>query len=357
MTVANVRCKWVGGKLVFYDKTTGTVLRPDSQQYNNPLSQARRQMVEPPTFKKYKNNPVFKRNDAPWLKNAGYKMYWPWVVPNMRSILGSAALDDIYLYYSSDHASGNGGIGLATAPRPEGPYTDRGMIYVDLSFGNQTETPCVVWNPDTNLFHLYYQQSGVGRTQETCLATSPNGFNNWTLVKQGCIHVEDVDFPGDGHTGYAKVFRLGKTWVAQHLMGGGNYGRFGISYSKDGITWQTDPRPMSNFADWTEASDYRKIESVSTPFKFRGELWTTYSTSLLESGGVNTDRNIYVGPLKDLRKPAALYPTVPVGSAGAWDVGTVASPHVIEWDGALYMFYQGVGLDGNAAFGLAIAEV
>src|SRR6185312_12834708 len=126
---------------------------------------------------------------------------------------------------------------------------------------------------------------GVGRTQETCLATSVDGRTNWTLVKQGCIHVPDVEWPGDGHTGYAKVFRLGNTWVAQHLMGGGNYGRFGISYSKDGIDWQTDPRPVSNFANFTEASDYRKIEAVSTPFKFRGELWTTYSTSLLESGG------------------------------------------------------------------------
>lgn len=332
-------------------------LSENNPSFTNPLSQNTRQVIEGPVFQKWGTKPIFTRNDAPWLVAAGFKIYWPWVLPNMRSILGSAALDDIYLYYSSDHATGTGGIGLATAPKPEGPYTDRGLIYTDLTFGDQTETPCVVWNPDTSKFHMYYQQRGVGRTQETCLATSPNGFNNWTLVAQGVIHVPDVDFPGDGHTGYAKVFRLGKRWVAQHLMGGGDYGRFGISYSNDGITWQTDPNPMSNLADFTEDSYYRKIESVSVPFRFRGELWTTYSTSLLESGGVNTDRNVWVGPLRDMRQPVALFPTVPPGAAGTWDAGTISSAHVIEYQQKLYMYYQGVGLDGNAAFGLAIAEV
>src|SRR5690606_1323207 len=91
------------------------------------------------------------------------------------------ALDRYYLWYSTNHDAGPGGVYLATAPALEGPWTDRGLVFVDTVEGNQTETPSVLWNEATGTFHMYYHQNGLGNTQSTALATSPDGVT-WTRV-------------------------------------------------------------------------------------------------------------------------------------------------------------------------------
>ncbi|RYM02807.1 hypothetical protein EWH99_10765 [Sporolactobacillus sp. THM7-7] len=330
-----------------------------SYLYNN--TQAEKQIFEPPKFVKYPGNPVLRGRNIPWIISQNAKIYFPSVI-NAKEIFGDAALDVLYLYYSTDHATGNGGIGLSTASRPEGPWTDRGMIYQDAEEGGyQSETPFAVWNPETNLLHLYYHDSFFNetyRSQATCLATSPDGINFTRHPSSPIITVPEYEFPGDGHTGYAHVYRFGRKWVAFHLMGGTDNAHFGISYSDDGINWQTDPRPIAGHNDFSEDGVNRRLEySATFPFIYRGELWGAFVTSPYISGPANSAKQIYVGPMKDFRQPVELYPAVKTGSVGEWDNQMVQWPYLLEFDSKLYMFYESEDIDRKGAFGIAIAEV
>lgn len=337
------------------EQTVQPVTQGANGEYTRQITQATGQILEPPLFTKAINNPIFKRNDAAWLTSLGFKIYFPWVV-NVGAILGVNAIDDFYMYYSSDHAIGEGGIGLATAPHPTGPWTDYGKIYSDIIEGEQTETPSVVFNPDTNLFHMYYQNSNAGRNQSTCLATSANGVDGWTRYGV-VIDVPDYEYPGDGHTGYARVHRFGKTWIAYHLMGGADKPHFGISYSADGLTWQTDPRPLSSGVDITRDNTKRLEPCQNFLFNFRGNLWSLQTVSPFNSGTVNEDRRIYLSPASDLRCPNAMFEGVFEGTTGTWDEATVHWGHVIEYEGSLYLYYTSANIDGNGAIGLAVSEV
>lgn len=339
-----------------------TVVNPagDIGQYRNSKAQVKKQVISKPEFKKIQNNPVFARNDASWLVSNNYKIYFPCVI-NAVDLLGPDAIDNFYMYYSSDHASGEGGIGLATAPTPEGPFTDRGRIYADTVSGSQTETPWVVWNPEANLFYMYYHNvfyNATYRTQATCLATSPDGVTFTRHASSPVLKVPDNDeFSGDGHTGYARVYRIAEEWVCYHLMGGGGLPKFGISYSDDGITWQTDPRPLMYGVDYTK-SNTRRLEPIQTVlFDFRGRLWSVQVTSPFNSGTDSGSRKIYVSPCDDLRLPSKMHLAIDTGAAGSWDDETVHWASILEYNNKLYMYYTGNGSDDNGAIGLAIAEV
>jgi hypothetical protein len=202
-------------------------------------------------------------------------IYWPWIV-YVRDALGEAALDDYYMFYSTDHETTHAlsGIWLATAPTPEGPWTGRGRTYIDNVTGNQTETPTVIWNEQENLFFMYYQQSNVSGSvgsQVTLLATSPTALpGSWTRVGV-VIDVVAGTTPGDGHVGYARVFRIGRTWYAWHLLGGAGRAS-GISRSSNGRVWITETRPLSAEADKV-GRGYRVQWNASMPIAWRGATW------------------------------------------------------------------------------------
>lgn len=144
-------------------------------------------------------------------------------------------LDNYYAYYSTDHDVGAGGIYLATAPTPEGPWTEYGLVYVDSAQGSQTETPCVVWNPFTRELHLYYHNSGAGGAgrQSTALATSTDGLN---FNRYGIVLPTTPEYT---HTGYAHVWRDGATWRAYSLLED-TTDTYGFWSSADGKTWSLD---------------------------------------------------------------------------------------------------------------------
>ena len=341
-------------------KNVGSFYTDDSR-----LSQQQRQLVESPKFVKYSGNPVLKDGDISWLGTD--KLYFPSVV-HMRPILGEAALDNFYMYFSPDHTQGQGGIGLVTAPHPTGPWTDRGMVYIDTVDGTQTETPCVIWNPDTSVFHLYYHNnywetgSPTYRSQATCLATSTDGVN-WTRhAKSPIVKIPEQEFPGDGHCGYARVYRVGGLWIMHHLMGGGDNSHGGVSYSRDGINWITDPRPFVGHTDYADTSYIdRKISIASAssyPFHFRGQLWSTYLISNWVSGGQIQTANIYFSTFNNVRQPSYMIKGLGPGSSGEWDDLAITLPWIIEYENKLYMFYEGTKANGlKKGFGVAIAEV
>lgn len=268
-------------------------------------------------------------------------IYWPYIVDVAATGI-SSPLDSFYMYYSTDHDAGAGGIWLATGPSPYGPWTGRGRVYVDTVSGSQSETPSVIWNDDESLFFMYYQQASVASSnaiQSTCLATSPDGIN-WTRVGLAVIPQATAYFAGDKHNGYFRPFRIGRMWYAYHLLGGGNYPRFGMSISSDGRTWFIHPKTLSYGDD--QFTDGRRIEwNSGDVVLWRGQLWWVGMASNFTSGSTPKDARVVIAPLADdmrhlLGRPQVqLYPT-----SGSNESTNYRSLQAFVWNGKLIVTYQ-----------------
>jgi hypothetical protein len=204
------------------------------------------------------------------------------------------------MYYSTDHDPGAGGVAVAIAPTPVGPWTNYGEVYVDPEPGFSTETPWVWW--DGSIFRMFYQQAGIGASQATLQATSINGLNWTELPPEHGISVTPGQWPGDGHTGYARVFPgagLGQ-WVAYHLAGGGDGPHFGRSESEDGgSTWRTDPRPLLYAYDQVAAvaPGWRQEWNSGNLWTWQGVRWWTGLLSEFGSGGGAVMRKLAQAPI------------------------------------------------------------
>lgn len=309
-----------------------------------------------PILTRLDNNPIFKQsaqNPAAGVSNpTASSIYWPYIVNAAVAVRNP--IDNFYMYYSTDHDSGAGGIWLATAPSPTGPWTGRGRVYQDTVSGTQTETPSVIWNDDESLFFMYYQQGGVSGAngvQTTMLATSPDGLT-WTRVGIAVDRPSSSDFPGDGHTGYFRPFRIGRRWFAYHLCGGGNFPHFAFSSSTDGRTWLISPRPLGYGVD--QRSDGRRIEwNSGDVFMWRGMPWWVGIVTTFVSGATPKDSRIAIAPLSSnlrhlLGTPMdQLYPVV-----GSNESVNFRSLHAFVYDGKLLVTYQ---CDNN--FNQAVADL
>lgn len=259
-------------------------------------------------------------------------LYWPSIVPVHSIPAVSEPLGEYYLYYSGSHSDTS--IRLAYADDPLGPYTDRGPIFEDPEAGPQTETPEVVWNPDTDRFHMYYH-GFLGTNQTTALAYSTDGL---TWEKQGPVIESPSDTPGNDHTGYLRVHRLGDYWVGHHLMGGGGSAGWGVSYSPNGVAWTTDPRRLTNAVDATGDPALRINWHHTRLVNHDGRYWWFGTISALDPWA--GDETMYVGwaPLADER--SLLGPTRPlIEPTLDWEGNRAYTPELLVEDGTVYVMY------------------
>jgi hypothetical protein len=244
-------------------------------------------------------------------------VYWPWILDRQQYPALSASFAGRYVtWYSTDH--GAGGIAVAVADDPAGPWTNHGQVFNDLGPGFSTETPSVWW--DGSKFRMFYQQAGAAppALQSTLQATSPDGLT-WTKLGQDAgIIVAPGAWPGDGHTGYAiPLHGPGlREMHAYHLLGGGNYPHFGMSVSENsGATWRTDPRPLLYGMDQLApvCPGYRIEWNSGHPFDVDGQRWWVGLASSFGSGGGAVARHLIQAPLSDdgrrlVGVPAKVFP-------------------------------------------------
>jgi hypothetical protein len=320
-----------------------------------------------PRFTRYDSNPIFTSAES-----SVPVMYWPWAI-KMAGLVTSP-IDTYYMWYSTDH--GAGGIYLATAPDPRGPWTDHGLVFQDPGENNspavQAECPSVMFNEVTGLWHCYYKTADPpGRLR---LATSPDGVTGWTFHGP-IITAPQPQFPGDGFCGYPRPARIGNLWVMHHLMGGENYPHFGISWSHDGLTWQTDPRPLVYQQNLTQNilspdGSPRRVEwNSGQVLRWQGQLMWIGQLANFTSGSEAVDRVIACAPIADDLRTLLGPPTVLLTADPAdypWESGNMRSLFVIHDDpdgqgDRLWLYYQcnqpAIGASTSNAFGLAIAEV
>lgn len=291
-----------------------------------------------PAFTKHPNNPIMEVAATPYPT-----LCWVSVIKAAGAL--TSPLGDYYMWYSTDHDEGAGGVALAHGPSPVGPWTHHGQVFVDTVQGFQTETPSVIWNEQTGLLHLYYQQLGPGSiaTQATLLATSPDGVA-WTRVGIVLDHPAAGSFAGSGHTGYFQPFRIGTLWAGYHLLTSGNLPTFALSWSRDGITWTIDPRPLHNAAELfpAPASGYgpaRRIEwNSSNVVQVAGRLWWIGMSSDFVSGTTPKDARLGIAPLApDLR--SLLHPPISIFTPGTGENYDFRSINSYVEDGVIYVYY------------------
>jgi hypothetical protein len=284
-------------------------------------------------------NPVAGASAAP-------SIYFPSII-DARSVFGSAALDEFYMFFSTDHepVHVNSGIWLATGPTELGPWSSRGRVYRDDTSGTQTETPDVFVDPTgEHELVMLYQQAGVSGavgTQTTLWATSDDGVA-WT---RGGIAIDvPADWPSDGHTGYARVRNLGGVLLAHHLAGGFNWPTFGKSTSYDGRTWWMDIDPLSYQMDIV--GDGRRIEwNSGDVILWGGTYWWIGMTSNFVSGADPKDGRVVVAPLDTNfrsiggRPSVMLYPVVTPETTDYRSMKTITAR-----DGSLILYYQCAGI-------------
>lgn len=208
-------------------------------------------------------------------RSAFGSVYWPYVVKVGH--LPIDPLDEYYMYISTDHNYGQGGVPdggmeLVSAPGLNGPWTSRGIVYADPGASDSIETGSVIWNEQTSMFHLFHQRydAHTDGGQATCLSMSANGRTGWTPFKVILDAPAGWRPNGQLHTGYFRPFRFGNWWAGYSLSS--NSPQFMISYSVDGIKWMSDPRqlPKTNYAGapgWVNTS----------PFRWQGEIWGAWS--------------------------------------------------------------------------------
>lgn len=261
-------------------------------------------------------------------------IYWPWILDRQVYPALSGSFDGRYvMYYSTDHdmigsGPGPGGVAVAVADDPAGPWVNHGQVFVDAAPGMQTETPAVWW--DGVKFRLFYQQADVpaGR-QSTLQATSPDGLTWTKLGTNAGILGSPGPFPGDGHTGYCIPFHgpNPREMFAYHLMGGGNQPHFGMSFSRDvGATWRTDPRPLMYGWDQVAAvpgGNGMKIEwNSGHVLDWDGQQWWIGLIANFASGPNSVSRHIVQAPLSDdgrrlLGTPERVFPADPASNLRA----------------------------------------
>lgn len=294
--------------------------------------------------------------DAPTVAFAGQSlpsMSWPNLIPLPESLWAMYGGDRWALVYATDHESNknNAGVALLTAPDPiTGPWHDRGKVYNDVAGQGQCETSWVCWNPVTGLFHLYYSLKAVGNgVQSSLVATSPD-LTTWTKIGITIDVPAGNLVPGDGHTGYSRVFRLGDgTWVCLSLAGGSGGGRV-LSYSRDGITWVTDWRRLKLTGWWADARGNSSDVFDGVHFQWRNQRWFTGRCGPANSGGTPADNRMIVAPVsEDWRRFTAA--PVDVTPAITWEgseMGYIMS--IAPYGDTLLGVYRGAGEQGG--FGL-----
>ncbi len=168
------------------------------------------------------------------------------------------------LYFSTDHASGKGGVWLYLCdgcPTEAADWIsyDRAVaadkfdylaskptanpIFVDRVQGWQTETPHA--NVIDGTVYMTYHNAGAGHGQSTMLATSKDGVNFARINGEKDSVIVDYDPKqevGDGHTGYFRwrvnpFAGVDHKYVGYALHGGGDDFHGSMWGSNDAIHW------------------------------------------------------------------------------------------------------------------------
>ncbi|GAB3445497.1 twin-arginine translocation signal domain-containing protein [Streptomonospora sediminis] len=264
--------------------------------------------------------------------NLAYNPTGEFIFPCLRGTAGRLpdAPGRFLLYYAPHDAPG--GICLAYADTPEGPYTEHpGNPIVSRNWAphysvSHVSSPHVLWNTREREMWLYFH----GENSTTRLARSRNGVD---FTYEGEVVTTAMLPEGTKEASYARVFEhplpdRGSRYVMVFMRSdtATDHRSIGWAWSEDGITFDVDPDPLIDHAAVG-------VENLSGPHlvERRGRTCVAYHTS---EGDI---RLTEVGRDFSLRRHLG---TVHEPMAGAPDNGRSAAPSYGSHRGTQYMLYE-----------------
>lgn len=239
-------------------------------------------------------------------------------------------LGEWYLYTAPHDAPA--GVVLMYADSLEGPWTEyeanpivasEWLPHYDVS---HTSSPDAIWNEEAGKMFLYFH----GENSVTRYATSDDGIH----FEYGDIVVSNaMGGPNVTETSYARVFTHPDAdsgfGYGMFYMGNerDNIRRIRLAESVDGITWTVDP-------DYVVAPGAEEGQNVSAAnlWEWQGQLYVVYHASSGKSYARTIDETLReVGT-----EPIVLHQSSGLGA----DVGRVASPEIVTYEGETYLFYE-----------------
>jgi len=253
----------------------------------------------------------------------GKDIYWPSIV-DAKAVFDNP-LADYYCYYSLDHATSSPmGIGLAYTDDPLGSWTDYASNPVFDVHAEGDETPKAIYDPANSRLNLYYHSPNLGSNQSTGLATTPDSGDGTSFTDQGIV-LDQIEGFGNNHTGYFRPHRIGGEWIGWSLASGGNYAKFAVWYSTDGVDWTPDMRPLTSSVDVTGDNDERVEWNTSNVRRWNGQLWWLGTVGPFVSGADQGTKNVSVAPITTERA-LARRPRTLVSPTESWEGNATYSP-------------------------------
>lgn len=280
-------------------------------------------------------------------KGVGSIMF-PTVIPTPSWLLDQ--YDPFLMYYASHNGNG---IGLATAPTPEGPWTphnENPVLHLNDTIGLKAHisSPEILVNVDKKRLRLFFHGPlAQGGGQGTCVAESDNGREFKQDLGTGVVI---PPIPGTWRSrmsAYFRIFMRGDQLYGL-LMGhdgtvvapGCSCNHQGLFRSRDGIVWEEHPSNPVLSPD-PSVGDHGTIRHVGM-FQRGDTVWIGYSTR-------NADLSVECIKLArwDVSSeewtqwpaPERLGPILePVEP---WEGTDLRDPYFLLYDDTLYLYYAG----------------
>ncbi len=268
-------------------------------------------------------------------------------------------LDRLYMYYASHHGTG---LGLATAPEPEGPWTVQDPVFtLDEApmIEGHISSPDVLIDEEAERVYLYYHGgNAAGKGQVMGSAVGYDGRH---------FEVEDPDpliLPSEregwwdsSSTAYLRPFRLGDEILGLYMGNGGRVDAPGVAHNCQGIVRSRDYLRWERVREEAllcpdEEQDWGTIRHCGVHVRDESTLDVYYSTRT----GPELDREVLRVARVDASAPPEKWEAQKLGTVLEPTLDRegddLRDPYPFEWDGDLYLYYVG-GLE--AGIELAVA--
>ncbi|MFO8081300.1 MAG: hypothetical protein R6V07_13500 [Armatimonadota bacterium] len=266
-------------------------------------------------------------------------------------------LDALYMYYASHHGTG---LGLATAPEPEGPWTVQNPIFsLDDApmIAGHISSPDVLIDEDAERVYLYYHGgNAAGKGQVMGCAVGYDGVHFEVENPDPLILPSENEGAWDSvSTAYLRPFRLDGRILGLYMGNGGQRSVPEVGHNCQGILRARDYQHWERvredpLIEPDGVNDFGKIRHSGV--HVRGDTLDVYYSTRTSRA---FEREVIRLARVDASLPPEQWHAEKLGTVlepgPDWEEPDLRDPFPFEWDGRLYLFYAG----GEEA-GIGLAE-
>ncbi|MFP4250189.1 MAG: hypothetical protein ACLFU7_11055 [Armatimonadota bacterium] len=269
----------------------------------------------------------------------------------------SEPLGALYMYYASHHGTG---LGLATAPEPEGPWTVRDPIFslddAPMIAGHISSPDVLIDNEAERVYLYYHGGNAAGKGQVMGCAVGYDGVHFEVENPDPLILPSDREGAWDSvSTAYLRPFRVDGRIFGLYMGNGGQRSVPDVGHNCQGILRARDYQHWERVGEDPllepdGVNDFGKIRHSGV--HVRGDTLDVYYSTRTSQA---FEREVIRLARVDASLPPEQWHAEKLGTVlepgPEWEEPDLRDPFPFEWDGRLYLFYAG----GEEA-GIALAQ-